>query len=225
METEQGMIRQFSHSFFLPLIGFLAFQLIHFLPSVAISATLFESGTLGPTGLAQGSVTASNISASVYAGARFRLTQPVKTTQIGGHFVSATGDNFFGAIVELGNANDFPDSGDLTTSDVLGTAELNFPVLSDEVFGNLDLTLYPGWYALVFGSGLFDTTGDGAAPLNNPDIGSPKYIAFQPGFGWNNLTGFLSDFRFVVEGNVIPEPTTFSILVASSFFILIRRRK
>jgi hypothetical protein len=192
----------------------------------ANAATIFESGTLGPTGLAQGSVAASNITPNVFAGVRFQITQTVLTTQVGGHFVDRNNGTFFGAIVVLDNGNDFPDSGDLSTSDILGSTELIFPVPSDEVFGDLNLSLDPGWYALVFGSGLFGTLGDGAAPLNNPDIGSPEYIAFQPGSGWVNLTNpIFRNFRFVLEGTVVPEPSTFALFMLIPLFFICRRAR
>ena len=176
------------------------------LPAVSQAAILFESGTLGPTGLTQGAVTASNISSSVFAGVRFQLSQPVVTTQIGGHFVDQANGSFFGAIIELDDQNDFPDSGDLSTPDVLGATSLTFPVPSAEVFGDLTVSLAPGWYALVFGSDLFGSTGDGAAPANNPDIETPVYVAFQPGFGWSNLTGFLSASDSLSKGKKFLSP-------------------
>ncbi len=133
------------------------------------AATIFESGTLGPTGIPRGVVRGANVSASVFNGVRFELSVPVITTQVGGHFVGSVGttDTLFGAIVKLVDENDFPDSGDLSTPDVLGATKLALPEPSAEVFGNLSLTLNPGWYALVFGSGHFGAIGDGAMPLNN----------------------------------------------------------
>jgi len=166
---------------------------------------LFESGTLGETGLAQGTVAATNVSPNVYTGARFEVTDPILTSQVGGHFVSATGGTFFGAIVALDDESDFPDSGDLVSADVLGATELTFPTLSDEVFSSLALRLEPGWYGLVFGSGLFGTAGDGAAPNNNPEINGSNFIGFQQGFGWGTR---LPGRRFVISGEVVPEPTS-----------------
>ena len=40
----------------------------------------------------------------------------------------------------------------------------SIPEPSAEIFGSLSLSLDPGWYALIFGSGLFGATGDGAMP-------------------------------------------------------------
>jgi hypothetical protein len=191
---------------------------------------LFESGMLGPTGIPRGSVPGANVSATVFNGVRFQLDRPVETTQIGGHFVGSAGttDTLFGAIVSLSDENDFPNSGDLSTPDVLGTTVIAFPAPSAEVFGDLELSLNPGWYALVFGSGLFAASGDGAMPLNNPDIDDPTYIGWQPGAGWFNLTDLSDvfefvDYRFVLEGRIVPEPSTV-ILAAGASLLLFSRR-
>jgi hypothetical protein len=199
------------------------------LPSVS-AAVIFESGTLGPTGITwqqalNGEVRASNVNSNVFSGVRFELLQPVAITQIGGHLVGPPGtlDTFFGAIVKLDDENDFPNSGDLSTSDVLGSTLIGFPEPSAEVFGDLSLPLDPGWYALVFGGELFGASGHGAMPLNNPDIGNPTYIAWQTGDGWANLLNpIFRNYRFVVQGTIVPEPTAivlFSIALFSVFFV------
>ncbi len=191
----------------------------------ASAATIFESGTLGPTGIPQGSVAATNITRNVFVGVRFQLTQPALTTKIGGHFVDHLNGTFFGAIVDLEDGTDFPDSGDLSTPDVLGTAKLTFPVPSAEVVGDLSLSLAPGWYALVFGSGLFGTLGDGAAPRNGSDINDPAYIGFQPGsaFGWVNITTF-TDHRFVLKGRIVPEASSFALWSITSLLLFFRKK-
>lgn len=192
---------------------------------------LFESGTLGPTGIyidQIGGGTAPGgtvISDFVFNGVRFELTQPAVTTRVGGHFVTDPrfADSFFGAIVRLDDATDFPDSDNLSTPDVLGATLLTFPNPSAEVFGDLELNLSPGWYALVFGSGLFGATGSGGALLNNSDIGSPSYIGHQPGPGWYSyadIGGFFKNFRLVVQGEFVPEPTSAVLtLIATSLAV------
>jgi len=190
--------------------------------NLAFADVIFESGTLGPTGLARGVVPGATVGSDVFNGVRFQLTEPTITTRVGGHFVTSTGatGTVFGAIVKLDNENDFPDSGDLSTPDVLGSTVITFPEPSAEVFGSLSLSLDSGWYALVFGSSLFGAAGDGAMPLNNPDIGDPSYIAWQTGDGWFNLTDLSDvfefvDYRFVIEG--VPEPS--SIVLAALFLM------
>ena len=185
---------------------------------------LFESGALGPTGVTwqeglDGEVQGSSVSDQVFSGVRFELTQPILTTEIGGHFFSPNGGEFFGAIVALDDENDFPNSEDLSTSDVLGVTSLVFPVDSAEAFGDINLSLDPGWYALAYGSGLFGVDGEGGMVLNNPDIGNPTYLARQLSPGWFNLSDLSDakdfvDFRFVIKGTIIPEPASVSLVVA-----------
>ena len=165
---------------------------------------------------------------SVFSGVRFQLLQPAITTSVGGHFVDSpsSGNTFFGAIVRLDDETDFPNSGDLSTPDVVGATLLIFPDLSAEVFGDLALELDPGWYALVFGSGLFGANGSGAAVLNNLDIGTPSYIAFVPGSEWievSTLPGPFQNYRLVVMGNTIPEPSSVTaMLIAIGFVLFVR---
>jgi hypothetical protein len=192
----------------------------------ATAEILFESGTLGPTGTAEGAVPSTNVSASIYPGVRFQLTQPVKTELIGGHFVDDLGGTFFGAIVALEDANDFPNSEDRATPDVLGVTQLTFPVASADVFGDLSVSLQPGWYALVFGTGRFGTSGNGGATRNNTDIGDPSYIAFGPNLKWFNMDifgDFFDNHRFVVLGEIVPEPSSISLLLVSAFGMAMRR--
>ena len=128
--------------------------------------------------------------------------------------MAPTSGTFFGALVELSDGTDFPNSGDLSTPDVLGHALLTFPTSSDEVLGNLSLSLDPGWYALVFGSGLFGATTNGGAIRNGVDIDDPSYIAHGLNLNWYNLDIFQTVFdnhRFVIRGNTIPEPSPFAL--------------
>ena len=195
------------------------------------SEIIFESGTLGPTGITGEDVLNQvvrgvNVSAVVFNGVRFEVAKPVKTSQIGGHFVARADSDpslaptFFGAIVLLDDQDDFPDSGDLTTPDTIGTTLLTFPEPSTQVFGDLGVKLDPGWYALVFGSGLFGAEGSGAALLNNPDILDPQYIGFQPGFGWSNRPASLDNKRFVLLGTIIPEPSSATVFLPAILVLL-----
>ena len=189
---------------------------------------LFESGTLGPTGvtfeeLFNGEVPGTVVG-GIFTGVRFELSEPAITTQVGGHLFARSGGTFFGAIVELENENDFPDSNNLSTSDLLGTTIIDVPAISAEVFGDLSLTLDPGWYALVFGSGLFGALGDGAAVRNGVDIGNPSYIAVQS-TNWFNLADRSLPFdnhRFVVLGSSVPEPSTICLLTIPLLFLSLR---
>lgn len=206
--------------------------------SCASANILFESGTLGPTGIPYsglGGGTApgsSGVLPEVFSGVRFQLSDPVLTSRIGGHFVADPrlgSTSFFGAIVRLESGTDFPDSGNLSTPDVVDATLLTFPHPSAEVFGDLEVRLDPGWHALVFGSGLFGATGGGAAVLNNPDIGSPMYFGHQPSSSWFEISpphGPFENFRLVLEGIVVPEPSSFATtLLLVAFLLKFFRRK
>lgn len=201
---------------------FFAVALSSFVAANSVAADiLFESGTLGSTGvtwddLSSQAVPGTNVKDSVFAGVRFHLDQPVTTSQIGGHFVGASPGTFFGAVIVLDNANDFPDSLDLSSADVLGSTLLSFPIPSDEIFGKLTLSLDPGWYALVFGSGRFQATANGGAVRNGSDIDTPTYIVgFPAGTGWHDLTFSLPNHRFVLKGRIVPEASsTIQVFVA-----------
>jgi hypothetical protein len=157
----------------------------------------------------------TNVNDESFMGTRFRVDQTWITNRIGGHFVGGPGEeSFFGAIVSLTSSTDVPDSDDLSTLDVLGVAKMLFPAPSAEIFGDISVMLRPGWYAVVFGSGRFGATGKGAAVFNGVDIADPAYIAWGSE-GWFNPPDFFDNHRFVVEGTVVPEPASFSLLVTS----------
>ncbi|MEX2317796.1 MAG: PEP-CTERM sorting domain-containing protein [Pirellulales bacterium] len=194
------------------------------------AATVFQSGTLGQLAvtnedLANEVFSGTAINESVFTGVRFEVAQRVTTSRIGGHFLGrSSGETFFGAIVQLESDFDFPDSSDLTSPDVLGITTLTFPDPSAEAYGDISLSIEPGWYALLFGSGLFGADGRGGAIRNGVDIGTPSYISWQPApVGWFNLSVFGNAFqnhRFVVEGIHMPEPSTFVLLLAGLLGLL-----
>ncbi len=190
-------------------------------------ATIFESASLGETGLTfndlvADSIPTTGVSETVFSGVRFHLGQPAVTSQIGGHFVARdNGSSIFGAVVRLTDENDFPNSFDLTTPDLIGVATADLPATSTEVFADLNVALNPGWYALVFGSGLFGAQGEGVAIRNGVDISDQSYIALQPqsGVPWVDLDSFISGSRFIVVGSIVPEPSTLTFLLIGLFAI------
>jgi hypothetical protein len=196
-----------------------------------LAGTIFETGTIGPTGITRNEllsqqVPGTNVSNEVFVAARFTLLRPALTTRVGGHFVGGFSTNsLFGAIVHLEDESDVPDSDDLSSSDVIGTTVLTFPDPSDEIFGDLSVRLEPGLYAVIFGSDLFGTDGVGAAVRNGIDHGTQSYFAWQPGSSsWHELDSFFANHRFVVEGSIIPEPTTATLIGFLLLSQLSRRR-
>ena len=142
-------------------------------------------------------------------GVRFEVTQSDVTDAIGGVF--GFGD-LFGAVVQLSGPSDFPDSTNLSTPDVLGTAVIH-PAGPADSSSPLSLALSPGWYALVYGSGQFGASGIGFVPNTATDVGSPSYLFYTNGnAGFSNDS--ISHVRLFVTGHpasqpggpVIPEP-------------------
>jgi hypothetical protein len=158
------------------------------------SKPFYESAAMGNANSGGGYSLHSN----QFLGVRFQVTSKVTISRIGGHI--GGGGQVFGALVRLSGPNDLPDSLNLTTPDVIGTTLLTlggFPDVSSPLVQQLE----PGWYALVFGSGLFGATGSGFMPGNNPEIGVPSYIhSVNNGFINSGNRGV----RFtVIEGNPV----------------------
>lgn len=183
----------------------------------AEASFIFESATLGATGQSVG----LTVSDSQLVGARFEVASRVDSATIGGHFDQTIPGQFFGTVVALSGPDDFPDSSDLSTSDVLGSALITFPEPSEEVFASLVVTLTPGWYAVVFGSGLFGSSGRGVAPENNPDIGSPSYFFRDAGGTYRNAS--TGNKRFFLTA--IPEPSTALLLGGALLAQCVARRR
>lgn len=90
------------------------------------------------------------------------------------------------------------------------------PLLSAEVSGKLSLDLKPGWYALIFGSGLFGADGFGVAVRNGSDLDNPAYLGGQatiPDFWWD-LPSMFTGQRFFIEGQEVPEPQANGLLTS-----------
>lgn len=206
-------------------IGLVGMVFAMLVADISTAAMVFQSAEFGQTGLTRDQldsqdISASNVASFNYVGVRFEIGSTTAITQIGGHFIGGfSEDTFFGAIIALADGSDFPNSDDLSTPDVIGVTSMNFPHPSAEVYGGLQRTLDPGWYAVVFGTQRFGATGRGSAMRNGTDIGSPSYIAWQPENGWFEQSDFFADYGFVVEGRVIPEPSTVSLAFLSVAFL------
>jgi len=186
---------------------------------------LFQTATSGPTGQTCGQGLA--VDSNFFPGTRFQLTQPAVTSAVGGHFLPTdfvTPRTVFGAIVRLTGPDDFADSADLSTTDVLGTTLITVPPTgSTNVSGPLVLSLSPGWYALEFGSGRFGATGDSGLISGNSLVGTPDIFSVRQSDG--NIAFQASEPRMFVEGTSVPEPGTGGILLALIVMSVRRRVK
>jgi hypothetical protein len=125
---------------------------------------------------------------------------------VGGHLVGFGGE-IFAALVSLSSIDAFPTGLPFTEEEVIATTTFAPPALSDDVRTPLSARLPPGSYALVFGSGEFGATGEGAVVNFNgqediPPTTISSYIFWgvvDPPIWRTNLN---SRMHIVVEGHV-----------------------
>lgn len=175
-------------------------------PLAARSTIILETAVLGTTGQTTGTA----INSAQMLGARFSITQSTQITAVGGHLVANVAGGIFAAIVSLSSPSALPSflPTAIATSALVGTA-FTPPATSADVLTPLSVLLAPGNYALIFGSAAFGATGTGRMPVPNLLLGTPSFFRSSAGT-WVN--GGFTNTRFVVLGNVVPEPTTALLL-------------
>jgi hypothetical protein len=96
--------------------------------------------------------------AGFFSGIGFQVERTTHISQVGG-YMSGNG-MLFAAIVQTSSLFAVPSPPDLSGSNVLGTALIQLSSFDGaDVAADLDVTLEPGTYALVFGSGKFGAVG------------------------------------------------------------------
>jgi hypothetical protein len=129
------------------------------------------------------------------------------------------------AIVSLSGPDALPSGSPFNTT-TIATVTFTLPVYEDaDVSIPLSVELQPGNYALIFGSGQFGASGVGAMPSDNIDIpGQASYFGW-----WNNVwnNDSISNERFVVYGEVVPEPSTLTLFAMAfgAIALLMWRRR
>lgn len=160
-----------------------------------------------------------------FIGASFTLGSTAQITAIGGEFAGYPSGKIFGAIVPMGAQ--FPS---FTASDIVSHS------LADVVFGvtsttptdvtasfSAPLTLGPGTYAVVFGSGAFGADGYAGFNDGNTPVGSPNLFQTLYDDQWQAFDA--PGVRIFVEA--VPEPTTWAMLLigfAGLGFVAYRRK-
>jgi len=117
---------------------------------------LFESALKPPAPLPVGGGTVVN--SSFFSGLNFEITATTRLTKVGAYFGSTTG-SVFGALVKTTGFAGIPVPPNLSGSDVRATTVITPPAGGGDAWGDVDVTLEPGWYGLIFGSGKFGASG------------------------------------------------------------------
>jgi hypothetical protein len=164
----------------------------------------------------------SGIGPTAFPGAGFEVPAGTQwnLTGVGGHIRNDGQGNFliFGAIVSLSGPNQPPMGDPFNGGEVIASATFQ-PTLtmSDQVMP-LSISLTPGSYAVVLGSGLFGATGTAnmASTTGTYLAGSRMHYNGE----WNNypttalpMGADVDVWRFIIEGNAVPVPEPAALFV------------
>lgn len=190
---------------------------------------VYESATLGATGQLGG----LSIDEDQFVGSRFHLAEAKAITAVGGHLDGDSTATIFAAIVatQPGQVPSF--APDQIESFALASTTFAPPDSSADVLAPLSVTLGPGDYALIFGTGRFGAAADGGMPTDNTDTpaGAGSYFfsfgGSDVGGGWSNYRNPRGGLRFVVEGRAVPEPASLTMLGVGAAGLIgyVRRRR
>ena len=183
-------------------------------PCIAQEVVL-ESAQLGTTGRVGG----TSITSADYVGWRFATSVPLAIEQVGGHMLAnpdSMGD-IFAALIRLPSLEDFPDGAPFSETELVASTTFRPSFPSADTLTPLTTTLLPGSYALLFGSGLFEATGEAALHkgTDQPDIPPTDTSSFIvwgetiPGQPPQWRINQVDHLRFVVTGQETGFPADF----------------
>ncbi|CAM3641562.1 PEP-CTERM sorting domain-containing protein [Roseateles saccharophilus] len=182
-----------------------------------VAAPFYESASFVDESVANGDY---YIDATRFLGAGFTVSQAEAVSAIGGNFTQyGDGNNIFGAIVKLDGNGGL--QGQLSANVV---AEAVFTPTGGDQSVALNTVLQPGQYAVVFGSGLFGTTGSSGLVAGQAAIGSPSFLQYD-GSGVSAFTG--DTLRVTVNAvSAVPEPASALLFATGAMALgLLRRRR
>lgn len=167
----------------------------------AHASLVYESRAPGANG--GGNAVGTNI----FPGQTFRFTERTQVTAIGAYLSAFTNRTVFSAIYQLDTPDSNPDVA--TDSNLLGATLLSVPGGSPtNVSGPLSLTLEPGWYSIITGTGRHGATAPNFA-VTHDNTGTPASTqSWRLPYVMNATTNARSyqssTLRFFVEGDSLP---------------------
>jgi hypothetical protein len=178
---------------------------------VRVPVLLLHTGTGGQLGGGQALFLPESPERQFNIGVKFKIDIPLVLTQGGANFFS--GSDAFVALVALTGPEDFPDSLNLSTGDVLATNRIvvpgppGFGSIKADASAALNVDIGPGWYALVFGTHLFGA-GQVASALTQYTASPGRYTLFlgeRNNGSYQNFDPFFG-LRIFANGLVAPTP-------------------
>jgi hypothetical protein len=194
-----------------------------FFSANAQGAIIHESATIDSIYLKGGYAVYS----TQYLASRFHIYEPVQVTAIGGHIISYKPGTFFGAIITLTGPDALPldiYNRLLSPSEVVASVVFH-PGATIDYRVPLSVVLEPGDYSIIFGTDQLGASGGSGYMPYEGLIVTPGATFFRwdddyMGGCWRESHGVE---RFVVEGEIIPEPGT--LLLLGLGWLFLRRRK
>lgn len=172
------------------------------------AGVIIESAAPGGYGVTTGGAA---IHANQWAGFGFELTQETTITYGGAHIYSHNADTtVFLTLVPLDGPGDLPNGNPFDIGEVIGSTLLT-PVTSSPSYmryAELSLTLSPGYYGAIIGSGALGASGEVAAPDSGVNVLSDTFS--RNSAGWNGF-GFPLVRIELGDGPVpssVPEPAS-----------------
>ena len=193
------------------------------LTPLAWGAVLFESAQRTVTHQTSGT-TLNPGPAPQWLGARFALPQGGNVTSVGGEIMQIDSGSLFAAIVRLDGPTALPHGSPFTNEELAAEATFTAPKPSSLVDVPMAVSLPPGEYGLIFGSGMFGANAHGALTFE-PGLPGVSYFDWYDSSGgtqpfWQQ--GGFSPGYFVVNGTV-PEPAGMGFFAAVGA-LCVRRR-
>lgn len=156
-----------------------------------------ESATFGPTPLGGG----PSIISAQFSGARFSLATTFEVSAVGGALQSsgAPGD-IFAAVVRLGPSG-LPQGLPFNTGEVLASTIFNPGTPGSDLLVPLSVSLPPGDYGLVVGTGLFGASGEAFVDNKGTNLPGASYFRWVFGTRWDAEDASAFSYRLVVRGS------------------------